>query len=544
MTYNFDKDTFVVIPTDNDLFVKIRDRSPKVVKTITDDYCNLTLNGNTIILKQAADTKPSTYSFDSITNARIAFLNLETALAKLKENKANKNNTNNTVGTVINNKSKTVLLSEIWTDSPKIPIPADQNNTNYLHYYDKLVLTHIPNTYKFSNINFIDVVPPYVDDSYIVKVYTYDDVLIPDNYKGLTIDWQNGIIEFKEGFSTIGNIQFDSTKLPKVTFYKYIGSKGQFNTSSNTIGEWQDSVITFLDIANNNNDLINKNYYYYIHTAFDSWNVGDIINYYNDSWVLYNVINKTRFILKFNIVLSVYDQILDISNSVTCNTNNIIEYWDNNTNNTNNGGWLKNIPSTGWFTSLDNILGINNIYRFNGSEWIVQEFEQTIPTSDNKNMIASLTTIDGDIGCSIPLSKTPSNNSYIQVFVNGKYVLLGNGYLSGNITFDCLFAKQTATIEDFSNSSVLFASNHNLVNGDNILLVQSDGIFIKTIASSNTNEITYDTPTTNGTLLAIYKHKDFSNIEKDDILLWFGSYANYELDTTDIIDYMYVTNIT
>ncbi len=231
MTYIYDKDTFVTIPTDDDFFIKIRDKSGKTVKTITDEYCNTTLSGTIILIKQRADTKQSNYSFDTVENARIALINLDLALSKLKENKKNKNTNNNNLNEdICKDSRKTVLLSSIWTESDQIPDSAPFTSNSYVQYFDKLTLNYINGTYSFNHSSFIDIIPPYVDSTYIVKVYTYDNVLIPDGFKGLTIDWECGIIEFKNGFSNIGTIQVDGTKLPKVTFHKYIGSKGDITS--------------------------------------------------------------------------------------------------------------------------------------------------------------------------------------------------------------------------------------------------------------------------------------------------------------------------
>lgn len=233
MTYLYDQETFVTIPTDYDYFIKLRDSSGKTVKTISDEYCSVTISGNVILIKQKSDLKQSNYSFDTNENARLALQQLELAISKLKENKNNKISSTYTedISCSTGNGQPNVLLSNVWTQSNNIDVPAPLVSNNFVQIYEKVIMNNVPGTYTFIHNNFINVIPLYVDPSYKVLVYTYDDILIPDNYKGLTIDYDCNQIRFKFGFSDVGHIKFDANRPIKASFYRYLGTKGDLNIS-------------------------------------------------------------------------------------------------------------------------------------------------------------------------------------------------------------------------------------------------------------------------------------------------------------------------
>ena len=334
--------------------------------------------------------------------------------------------------------------------------------------------------------------------------------------------------------------------------YRYIGSVGDFATTTgssntNSIGDWQDSVLSFLDNASSLNSLTDINFYYYVTTNFSSFVIGNILKYNGTSWIVYNVNNNDRFILKNAITLSVYNTNTDVVNiNISVSENNIVSWWSNTVNNTVNSGWVSLIPNVGWFTSIDSVIGNNNIYRYNGTTWLIQQFEQTIPVLYNKNMNALVTVNDGDLACNIGVVNTPTNDSYVQVTINGVNVNIGNGYTGGVIDFDCLFVKDNPniTLTNLNTGYVEFASTHNISLNDYVILITNTGIYYKNIVVVNANNITYSPANIAefSTIFYIYLPKTWANIQVNDKLLWFGSYAQYQLDANDTIDYMYVSN--
>ena len=100
----------------------------------------------------------------------------------------------------------------------------------------------------------------------------------------------------------------------------------------------------------------------------------------------------------------------------------------------------------------------------------------TNPTVSNKNMPASLTTADNQIGCSTSLAGTPANDSYLAVYVNGERTPVGDGVK----TKHCYFSSDS-------------------------------GATAKTIA----------------------------NLATGDIMYWVGSVAGYQLAITDLIEFDY-----
>jgi hypothetical protein len=100
-----------------------------------------------------------------------------------------------------------------------------------------------------------------------------------------------------------------------------------------------------------------------------------------------------------------------------------------------------------------------------------------VPVTDNKEMTASVTTADGDAATATTIVGTPASDSYVQVFINGVKVILGDGVT----TKDCYFSADGGT-----------------------------------------------TP------------KSIAAIAAGDTLYWNGSVAGYELDGNDRVDFDYV----
>lgn len=64
--------------------------------------------------------------------------------------------------------------------------------------------------------------------------------------------------------------------------------------------------------------------------------------------------------------------------------------------------------------------------------------EDVVLSPDNKNMVASVTVNDGDLGCVTPVAATPPYNGDIMVVVNGRIQGVSNGPL--DVLQPCYFS--------------------------------------------------------------------------------------------------------
>jgi len=103
----------------------------------------------------------------------------------------------------------------------------------------------------------------------------------------------------------------------------------------------------------------------------------------------------------------------------------------------------------------------------------------TVYSKANLNMSALVTTIDGSLACSSPIIDRPIASSHVRVFING--VELSTG---GNSVVDCYFS--------------------------------ADGGITRKILGDE---------------------------RQGDLLYWNGSVANYNLDTIDLIDFIYLIEV-
>lgn len=131
----------------------------------------------------------------------------------------------------------------------------------------------------------------------------------------------------------------------------------------------------------------------------------------------------------------------------------------------------------------------------------------------------------------------------IEVQVNGVRIKVGNGCTNlsfYNPDFYCLFAKRY-TLTGATSTSVTLTSVIGLANGDYIILVDNlnniNCLQINTIVG---NTLNFLVPTVN-TYTQAYRPKLYTEINIGDELLWFGSEAGYELDSTDVISYNYLS---
>ena len=77
-------------------------------------------------------------------------------------------------------------------------------------------------------------------------------------------------------------------------------------------------------------------------------------------------------------------------------------------------------------------------------------------TSDDKNLTASITTADGDLATVSTITNTPANDSYVQVFVNGIKVRLGDGVLTAACYFSADSGVTARAIADIVSGDELY----------------------------------------------------------------------------------------
>jgi len=277
-------------------------------------------------------------------------------------------------------------------------------------------------------------------------------------------------------------------------------------TAGGSIGEWQDSVLAFSNISGLTE------------------NPGD------------------RYILTETGTLDVLNTTTNTVSAITVNTDSIVEY------NLAFSAWTVTAPTTGMFTSIDS--ENNSIYRYTGSGWVEQIFEQTYPTVDNKAMTCEITTGDGDIATLTTLAATPTkdelgNGSYVEVEVNGVEVRVGaandgNGNVTGS-TFDCAFANplsgSTIYVSNTGNT-ITVTDATGLVIGS---VLEIDGSYSRSITGITGNEVTVNgDPITTITTVTKVTFYSWNDLTSGAILRWFGSNAGYQLDASDRISFDYV----
>lgn len=278
-------------------------------------------------------------------------------------------------------------------------------------------------------------------------------------------------------------------------------------SAGGSVGEWQDSVISF---TNDPTGTTNERYI-----------VSEATGLTLATWDLTNASGAT----------------------VLVPFNSIIEYYSAQS------AWLVTAPTTGMFTSVDT--DDNEIYRYTGSAWVIQIFEQTYPTVSNKNMVCEVTTANGDLATLTTLAFTPTkdelgNGSYVEVEVNGVEVRVGSANIGTNITgstFDCAFANPTPGTSFYQSSTgntITLSDTTGLVVGSIVRILQPFAIY-RTIIAINGNDITVDGATL-GVITAVnlISFRSWDTIVAGDQLRWFGSNSGYELDAADRISFDYV----
>lgn len=248
---NFSKDLFVIPLTDSDTSVKIRDVNNNIRYVIKDGYCQLKVDGANMLIKQKADTRVTKLDFNSAPEASAAIPILEAALAKMLTNiKRISSETAFQPSAGCDGANKTVLMQYIWTDSNLIPSTPPVVSDPLIQIYTDLSLVYEPGTNSFSHPSFVDIIPPAAGIGYKVVVKTYDDQIIPDNWRGMKIFYDCGKVDFEGGLTEEGSLKVSATKPPKVSFYRYLGTKG----SIAPVSVWEYAII------NDNTTTINLSF--------------------------------------------------------------------------------------------------------------------------------------------------------------------------------------------------------------------------------------------------------------------------------------------
>lgn len=106
----------------------------------------------------------------------------------------------------------------------------------------------------------------------------------------------------------------------------------------------------------------------------------------------------------------------------------------------------------------------------------------SLQSSSNINMLANVTNNDGDVATSTVILEQPIDGTPVYVYINGEKM-------------DCSYDEQNDTVGD-----CVFSSPN------------------------------------------IFELRNNSNVQQGDVLLWYGSNAGFELEETDVIDFVYQTN--
>lgn len=249
--------------------------------------------------------------------------------------------------------------------------------------------------------------------------------------------------------------------------------------------------------------------------------------------------NDDRYLLTSPLYGPVYDTINDTTAITTIPTNYIITWWDKTVNSTVNEGWVTTAPTTGMFTSVDT--ENDRIIRYTGAAWVDMYFERTYPSSGNKAMSGITTITDGDIASLTPLIYTPTDGSYVEVYINGNHVRSGNNTVTNR---ECWFATVSATTilgsptptiaNTFTTITDLSGASYVILDADLKRVISQTGVGPYTI--------TYEGPDKASITLAWIAEKSEAIVPiQGDYLIWFGQNKGYELDSRDRIDLNYVT---
>lgn len=287
----FSKLNFISPINVGDKVIRIKNTNGLMVHIIKESTASTSTKGNYLYLKQSGDSNIITMDFSSEQEARESLILLRTALSTISANTGinvygnSGSGQGRSVPFIPTNNScdclecdrHVVLLTDIWTQSNQIPYNAPIITSGVVQIVTDLNLNYINNN-KFSNISFIDIIPPYFGDSisYLIVVKTFNDIIIPSTFYKINLEC--GYICFPE-FINNGSVIVDSTHPPKVSFYKYTGNKGIINSSANTLelGFYPNSSLPLIDLSINIPVPITKIVNLYVNGVFIDNNI--IVNY-------------------------------------------------------------------------------------------------------------------------------------------------------------------------------------------------------------------------------------------------------------------------
>lgn len=176
-----------------------------------------------------------------------------------------------------------------------------------------------------------------------------------------------------------------------------------------------------------------------------------------------------------------------------------------------------------------------------GSGWKNNSGSGGTLSMDVKHLAAANTAQDGDDTGMSGLTDDPTGHVNVNVFVNGVKTFVGNGCTAAQFLspqFECIFAKEYA-ISSYTSNTVTITGSHNLQVGNSLIINVAGTNRCYDINNVTGNVITLTGASLSGTINSVLQTKAWGNIRLGDILLWFGSYAGYELDTSYKISYEY-----
>lgn len=559
---NFSKSNFIVPLSDEDVMVKLRNVDGNIVYIITDKTSTLTLSGRNLKILRPADNSDIIIPFISVAEAREAMTLLDTALAKARKNRINLERTYAKDNLPLDTDDvKAVILNQIWTQSNIIPNSAPTGFNPVLEKVVDLPLVW-KETYRFAATDFHDIVPPdFGDGSYAITIKTAKGQTIPSDFKAWYVNLETEELIFQGGFTYSDPLEVNENAPPTITFWKYTGLKGAvLPSSASPAFAWRLPAINFIDGITNStelNDALLSRFDVYINTTFTyqsvTYTAGEIWTYSQNtfSWEKVTVEDGNRWVVSnlrdLTGVTSINDSYGTIIPYVnTAARNSIIEYWNGVDRGIGtNTGWVISYAVKGWYI---NLYVNNNVYRFEGSSWQLWIFNPIILTLLNKNMPALVTANDGDLATNVILFETPAFEGYVIVVINGVENKVGNGWDgTAAANFESIFARAVSTVQSNTNNDIVFTDIHRLSVNDSVLAIDGTGVHVctvTTVVSSTEIIVTPVNPSpsyTFGTITSVWQHREWKDVVAGDMLLWFPSYAGYNLDADDRIDYNYIT---
>lgn len=122
--------------------------------------------------------------------------------------------------------TRDILVENLWVESDHIPGTYSIALTSTFVQVATASTTYIPKSYSFQMPADPKIVPSKYGNFYEPKLYTYDDILIPNGYNYWRLD--DTTITFYGGFSTTPYL-IDQTHPPKIVYWTYTGRVGSFN---------------------------------------------------------------------------------------------------------------------------------------------------------------------------------------------------------------------------------------------------------------------------------------------------------------------------